>query len=104
MNDHDAWILALLIICAIPANGYVALYMTRPWYVTEPGRALMVKAVANAGLINLGLATAIFGRDWPGRDQVRLVLFLLFAIGLWYLFIALLRTPRIPPRKDAEVS
>ncbi|HKY56434.1 MAG TPA: hypothetical protein VJL80_00165, partial [Aeromicrobium sp.] len=97
MTEHDLSILILLTICAVPANGYVLVYMTRPWYVTEPGRALMVKALANMGLINLGLATQIFGREFPGRDQIRMTLFILFAIGIWWLFIALLRTPRKYP-------
>jgi hypothetical protein len=96
---HDAWILALLIVCAIPANGYAILYARRNWWATEPGRALMVKSLANMGLIDLGLATEIFGRDFPGRSIIRMGVFLLFAAGMWFLFIALLRTekyPRIP--------
>jgi hypothetical protein len=85
---------ALLIICAIPANLYPVFYAFRPWWVTPQGRALMVKALGNAMLIDLGLSVVVWGDDYPGRPLVRAVAFALFAIGIWYLFVALLRSDR----------
>lgn len=91
----------LLIACAVPANLYPAFYACRPWWITPQGRALMTKAVGNALLIDLGLSVVIFGDDYPLRPYVRAVAFALFGIGVWYLFIALLRSDRegrYPPR------
>jgi tellurite resistance protein TehA-like permease len=103
VTNHDGWILALLVVCAIPANGYAFLYFRRNWWVTEAGRALMVKSLANAGLVDLGLLTEILGPGYPGRPVARAFVFVLFGAGVWYLFIALLRTPRPPriPLQDA---
>jgi hypothetical protein len=97
----DLLIDVLLITCAIPANLYPAFYMFRPWWITPQGRALMVKALGNAMLIDLGLSVVIWGDDYLLRPVVRTVAFTLFAVGVWYLFVALLRSDRdhrYPPR------
>jgi hypothetical protein len=35
----------------------------------------------------------VFGPDYPGRDFIRFIGLTLFAGGMWYLLIVLLRTP-----------
>lgn len=83
-----------LVVAAVPVNAYPLVYATRPWYITGAGRALMVKAVGNMILIDLALATAMLGQDYPGRDVFRAVGFTVFTIGVWYLFVVLLKTGR----------
>lgn len=101
MIEIDALIETLILACAIPANLYPAFYAFRPWWITPQGRALMVKAVGNAILIDMGLAVVVFGDDYPLRWLVRVIGFAIFGAGVWYLFIALLRSDRAgryPPR------
>lgn len=98
----DLLIEALIVVCAIPANLYPAFYAFRPWWTTPQGKALMVKAVGNAILIDMGLSVVIFGDDYPMRWLVRVVGFALFGAGVWLLFLALLRSDcdgRYPPAR-----
>lgn len=100
MIPIDHVVVGLLITCAIPVNLYPAFYAFRPWWITPQGRALMIKALGNAMLIDLGLAAVLWPDYWL-RPYVRLVGFTLFAVGVWYLLWALLRSDReglYPPR------
>jgi putative copper export protein len=93
MSIYHWTILGLLIAAGIAANTYVIVYLTRPWRSTPAGRALMVKAWGNVILIDMALAAGVFGHNYPGRDLIRLIGLTLFAGGMWYLLIVLLRTP-----------
>ena len=86
----------LLIIAGVAVNLYPLVYLTRPWYTTAPGRALMVKAWGNLILVDLSLALYIFGEDYPGREFIATIGLAVFASGVWYLLIVLLRTPGWP--------
>jgi len=93
MNALDLAAQILLITCVVPVNLYVLFYAFRPFWVTPQGRALMIKAAGNAVLLDLGLSVVIFGPDYMLRPYVRIAAFTLFGIGIWYLFIALMRSP-----------
>lgn len=90
----DTIVLVLFLAAGVAVNAYVALYLTRPWWTTNAGRALMVKAWGNVILIDLALATLIFGEDYPGRAVIRVIGMAAFTTGVWYLLIVLVRTPR----------
>lgn len=92
----DGLVLALLVAAAVPVNIYPLVYLTRPWWVSAAGRALMVKAWGNLLLIDLFLASAVWG-DYPGREAVRLAGLSLYLVGVWWLLIVLLRVPRHMP-------
>lgn len=90
----DPIVTVLVVIAAVAVNVYPLLYLTRRWWVTAAGRAVMVKAWGNLILIDMALAVLIFGADYPGRDVVRVVGMTVFTVGVWYLLVVLLRTPK----------
>jgi hypothetical protein len=97
----DDLVFVLLLAAAIPTNLYPLFYAFRPWSTTPQGRALMTKAVGNMIVIDVVLATLLFGQDYPGRDLVRVFGFGVFVVGMWYLLVSLLTSPgavRYPPR------
>jgi tellurite resistance protein TehA-like permease len=89
MRGLSVW---LLLYIAIPVNIYPIVYARRAWYVTAPGRALMTKAIGNLILVDLIGAVVLFG-DYEGRELLRTIGSIIFGTGVWYLLIALLRTP-----------
>jgi hypothetical protein len=96
----DAIVLWLLIACLPAVNLYPFFYAFRPWRTTAQGRALMVKALGNVIVIDLSMLYLWLG-DYPGRNQLRIIGFTLFAVGINYLFATLLTSPgadRYPPR------
>lgn len=80
-------------IAAVAVNSYVLVYLTRPWWTTAAGKALMVKGWGNVILIDLFIAVMVFG-DYPGREWIRFAGLTVFDIGVWALLIVLIRTPR----------
>lgn len=94
----DIIVLCLFLAAGVAVNAYVLVYLTRPWWTTNAGRALMVKAWGNVILVDLALATLILGEDYPGRGVIRVIGMAAFTVGVWYLLIVLVRTPR-PPRR-----
>ena len=86
-------VVEVLFLACVPAvNLYPLVYLFRPWRTTPQGRALMIKALGNMLLIDMIVAFQLLG-DYFGRDTVRLVGMTLFCVGVWYLFLTLLRTP-----------
>ena len=75
---------APLLVAAVAATLYVSLYLTRPWYSSPVGRALMVMAFGHVIVLDLTAAVILFG-DYPGREWIRAGGLWLFAAGLWYL-------------------
>lgn len=81
----------LLLIAVAPANLYVLFYWFRPWTRTPQGRALMVKALGNAVLLDI-IFSANWFHDYPGRGLIRVIGFAFFTAGGIYLLVALLRS------------
>ena len=93
--------LGLFASAALATNVYVVLYWFRPWRATRQGEALMVGKWGNAILLNLGLATLLFGPDYWGRDFFRVLGLTAFTAGICYLLWTLLTSPgaeNYPPR------
>lgn len=89
MADRIAF---FLIMCAaIPATAFPAFYAFRPWWRSLVGWALMFQSVGMMLLVDISLAYQVFGNEYPGRDVVRLGVYVLLVTGLWVLFVALLR-------------
>lgn len=92
MDPLDAWFYLALGIAAVAVNIYPFVYLTRPWWVTPAGRALMVKAWGNLILIDMSVAFVLWG-EYAGREYVRAIGMTVFAAGMVYLLAVLLRTP-----------
>lgn len=88
----DAIAVVLIAAASIPATLFPLVYgFTSPWWRTPIGRALMVKAVGLALLIDISLVYNFFGDDYAARDAVRLGVFSLITVGVWMQFLALMR-------------
>lgn len=84
----------LVLTTVIPTNLFVIYYARLDWRASAVGRALMVKATGVALLVDLAVVSRFFGDSYPGRDPVRLTVFTILAVGLWYQFLVLLQTRR----------
>lgn len=100
MSWADHAVLVLL-MSAVPAvNVYPFVLAFRPWRNSPQGQALMMKALGNVIVIDVVMATLLFG-DYPFRDAIRLLGFTLFTCGVNYLATTLLVAPgaeSYPPR------
>lgn len=92
--DTDQVVFGLFILSGIAANIYFPLYTTRRWWESDAGIALWMKSLGNMLLIDMILLTLIFGEDFAARPYIRIFAMTVFAAGLWYLLIALLRSPK----------
>lgn len=79
---------------AIPANLYPIIYAFRPWYTTRVGRVLMVRGVGDLLLFDMSLAALVFGPTYPGQVVLSYVAVGAFCLGVWFILIVLLLTPR----------
>lgn len=91
-GNAEAAIMVLLALVIPAANLYPLFYAFRPWRITPQGRALMIKALSNAILLDMALAVILFG-DYAGREVVRIVGFSLLVVGINYLFVSMLTAP-----------
>lgn len=90
----DTLAVILVALAAPPATLFPFVYATRPWYRSLLGRALMTKAIGIALLIDISLLYNWLGDDYALRDVVRLTVYSLITCGVWFQFIALVRTIR----------
>jgi len=101
MTDKIA--VALVVGMTVPATCFPLLYLTfYRWYAQPIGRALMTKAIGLALLVDISVAYMVLGDDYPGREYVRLVVYSLILVGLWYQFIVFLRIKRDTRRIKRE--
>lgn len=85
----------LLCVAAIPCTLFPLVFgLTSPWYRSLIGRALLVKSVGLAMLVDISLAYRIFGAEYQGRDVIRIGVFALITVGAWMQFIAIIRAKR----------
>lgn len=95
--------LGQFILAAVFANLYFTALWFRPWRTTAAGRALMLKAWGNVILLNMFLVALVWP-DYAWRPYVRFVGLTLFDAGLIYLFVVLVRTPRLGRSRDEAPS
>ena len=88
----------------IPFLAFELFYGFRsPWKQSAAGRALMILGGTLNLLLFQTILTQVFGMGWTGRDEVRIVVFVLGFISGWYLLITLLRLQR-QGRRDIRNS
>lgn len=78
-----------LITAAIGQTLFVLLYATFPWWDNFVGRALFLKAISLAALLDVLMLGRKF--DWPYEDVTFVVLYLFMTAGIWWQFVAFLR-------------
>lgn len=98
----DTIALALLVIAVPPVNMFPVVYAFRPWRSTLIGRALMVKAIGLAVMVDVGVLGLVLGPDYAARPYVRVVAFALVVTGIWFQFIAMVRAPHMHRRDDDD--
>lgn len=81
----------LTILAAIPALGFVVTYARVPWYKSLVGRGVMVQATGLMQLVGMGVLRVFFGAEYSWKQPLLLVVYSEISIGLWVMFIALLR-------------
>jgi hypothetical protein len=86
----------LFLAASVPVNIYPFVYSTRSWRVTNAGQALMIQAWGSLILIDMGLATILFGPEYWGREAIRTVGMGVYFVGMSYLLGVLLATMRRP--------
>ena len=88
----------ILIACAAPPLTmfvpYYAWVARGVWYRNPAGRALMVSTSGLALLVDISLLYAVFGDNYPGRDIVRLTVYVWVVLGAWLKFGALVYESR----------
>jgi len=82
----------LVLLAAPPATLFPLLYVWLPWWRSAVGRALMVSSTGLALLIDVSLARMWLGEDYPLRDAVRLTVYTLITVGVYFKLAALLIT------------
>lgn len=87
LDEHAYMYVTYSIIWLIwPAPGLFAWYYRRsPWRESAIGRALMTFAVTFAVYLSFVVTSFVFG-DYPGREALRLVVYLLVGYSLWRLY------------------
>lgn len=96
--DHAAQL--LIFLAAIPATAYWALYaFTAPWWRSVVGRAMFTKATGLMLLCDVSAAYQFLGDDYPGRDFVRLTVFTIVVVGLWFQLGSLVNVRRKAARE-----
>lgn len=83
---------------------FVARFLWTLWFRRTAGVITMSFLVTLFGLLSLALATAVFGRDWAGRDWVRLVIYSAVNVLLWACVALLVRDQRRGTLKNEEVQ
>lgn len=80
------WYTAIAIIASVGQTLFVLLYMTFPWFETFLGKALFIKALTLALLLDVALAGVLL--DWPHEEIWIVALYGLTAFGIWAQFVA----------------
>lgn len=96
----EEWRVILFGIAAFLQTTFVLLYLTFPWYETFLGRALFGKALSLAVVMDVFLASHVFGLGAP--NAMFLVLYVVLILGIGAQTLAFLRV-RLAGRQN-EVS
>ena len=87
----DAVAIGLVLAIAPFATAFAVVYMlTRPWWTTAIGRAMLVSSLSLALLVDIALLYQWLGDNYALRDAVRLTVYTLILCGAifksWALF------------------
>ena len=81
----------LVITAWVAAGGFVGRFLLTNWYRRTAGVVLMTLVLAAFAVLSLAALTTLIGRDWPGREPVRLLVYLLLNGLLWTGLVVLIR-------------
>ena len=88
LSAVEAYLTALLHVCAIAQTAFVILWLILPWWKEWIGRALMVKSAALMLFLDFSLLVHYVGVQW-WRPYVSAALFTLVTVGIVSQVIAL---------------
>lgn len=69
-----AWLAALI---------FIGRFAVTTWFKRTAGILTVTFTGSVFGVLSLALATTLFGREWTGRDGIRLAVYLLINVFLW---------------------
>jgi len=84
----EFWRSAGIIVTALGQTTFILLYATFPWWRSLIGRALFLKGLSFAVLLDVAVAGRLF--DWGGEDAWFVVLYWVVGVGVWYQTITFL--------------
>lgn len=84
----------LTLLAAIPAVGFVSVYARVRWFRSMVGRGVMIQAVGLMMMTGMGVLRVFFGTTYAWREPLLLAVYSLLAIGLWTMYLALIRVRR----------
>lgn len=106
MLDHQGTELigSLILLAGLPGLLiFVILYAWRsPWRSNLGGRVIMQLAVTELAVLVLAGGQAIWGTEWPGRDWIRLFIYLAMFIAFWRLAYTVDKVQKMPPIAPAR--
>lgn len=84
----------LTLLAAIPAIGFLGLYLRMPWHRSQVGRGVMISMTATTLLVGMGVLRVLFGAHYLLREPLALIVYSVVVAGLWWMFLALLQERR----------
>lgn len=91
-DDLYFWRVLLLGIAGLGQTLFVFVYITLRWQDSDLGKVLFSNAVILAALLDLGWAANTFG--FRNLDIVFIILYVPFAIGIWWQYRVFLHIKR----------
>lgn len=91
-TDIETWRTVFLFLAALGQTCFVVLYMTFPWWASFFGRALFYKALILGIFLDAIWLSRTFG--FNNVDELYVVLYGLLTLGIWWQFLAFIRTKR----------
>lgn len=98
--DLEWWRTATIASAAVGQSLFVLLYVTFPWYRTFLGRALFIKALTLALLIDVAVVGRVW--DWKHEDIWIVALYGLTAFGIWAQLVAFIRQKNAHHQENRE--
>lgn len=92
MFEIETWRTFNILFTAVGQTLFISFYLTLPWWRTFLGRALFVKSMSFALLVDVAVLGRIY--EWPYEDATFVVLYGLVGIGAWGQFIAFVKQGR----------
>ena len=102
----DGWIrvaLVAVLVAAVAQTTFIAIYATRPWWKVRVGRAIFLKSLALAVILDLSVVNDFL--TYRYQEQISALAILFIAVTILYQLFALVRSPRnlgAPARKEVK--